>query len=107
MSADNWAICPRCQSGQRVHVADLQRTADGAYGTVSVQEFDAMRSAAEEAAKVELKATFREDYEIGAYDDGMLYISYSGSCSVCGLSAEFKHEERFYSAPVDPQRSEK
>jgi hypothetical protein len=96
MSASNWTKCPRCEFDQRIHAATLRTAADEAYGKVSAAEFEERRAAALAAEAIETKSTFREDYEIGAYSGGVLYISYSGWCSVCSLSTDFKHEERFY-----------
>jgi len=86
VSADNWAVCPRCTARRLTEVARLQGKADAAYGVVSVAEFDALRSAAEEMRNQRPEPTFREDYEFYGVEDGILHISYSGGCKVCGLT---------------------
>ena len=60
MSADNWAICPRC----------LKRAPEG-------------------ADKWEYQ-TFREDYEIWGAEEGFIEVNYSGTCRACGLHLDFE-----------------
>jgi hypothetical protein len=95
MSADNWAVCPRCTANKEAEAAKLRSDADAAYGKVGVDEWKAKDAAAKAAADALplTERTFREDYEVGIYDTEF-GINYSGGCSVCGLSHGFKHEER-------------
>lgn len=96
MSADNWAICPRCASKHEEHVKVLIAALDEAYGKVPVEEFDRLRSECDAEARKELEQTFREDYEIWGAEDGELNVSYSGGCRECGLGHKFKHSETFH-----------
>ena len=61
MSADNWAVCPRC----------LKRAPDG-------------------ADKWEYQ-TFREDYEFWGAEEGHVTATYSARCHVCGLTLNFEN----------------
>ena len=106
MSADNWAICPRCKS-KRVKAADAaQRKADDAYGKVDVEEFDRLRSearrmAAEAISESHDYRTFREDYEIYGAEDGEVVIRYSGGCTRCDLSLTVESE---HPLPIEADR---
>lgn len=89
MSADNWAICPRCH---RRHFEKLRAGAErvkAAYGQVPVEDWDQMRTQQEEAEATPLQATFREDYEFYGAEKGEVISSYSGRCTACGLSLHF------------------
>ena len=96
MSADNWALCPRCKEQRQKDVAVLHEKARTAYGNVPVEQFDEIRAAAEalEAQGDEGLWTFREDYELGVLEDGEFYVTYRGGCSKCSLSHGFKHSEQ-------------
>lgn len=100
MSASNWAICPRCKAREEARIVELQKRADKAYGKVPVDEFDALRRAAETPIDEDALATFREDYEIYGAEDGQLIVSYGGGCENCGLKHSFRHDATFY----DPER---
>lgn len=93
MSADNWAICPRCLARAQKSAADMTASAMDSYGKVSVKEFDERRRKADAFAKDALDerqlTTFREDYEIGLYQ-GAIHVTYDGACATCGLALEFR-----------------
>lgn len=73
MSADNWAICPRCLNEAKINA--------GAFGyLLDPYKFQ----------------TFREDYEIYGAKDGIISVNYAGYCQVCNLSFSFKDERPFY-----------
>src|SRR4051794_29660360 len=97
MSADNWAVCPRCWDNAQRDAAEHKRAVMSLYGQIPVEEFDAKRDTLTEPDR-ETYCTFREDYEIGA-DGGEVVASYRGQCTVCALSCEFGHAKRFWSAP--------
>lgn len=105
MSADNWAVCPRCKAREEARIAELKRRADEAYGKIPVAEFDALRREAETPLDAEKFRTFREDWEIGIFEPDLrqLFISYAGSCSVCGLEAEHRHEATIYDPAEDDE----
>jgi hypothetical protein len=58
------------------------------YGKVPVAEFDRARAAVKPIDQQDY-ATFREDYEITGAKDGIVVVSYGGSCEVCGLELSF------------------
>lgn len=92
MSADNWAVCPRCKARLRVEMETERARVDAAYGVLPVDEFDAMRAAFIARAKAEPPTTFREDYEFWGVEDGVLRIDYGGECQVCGLTFTHRSE---------------
>lgn len=100
MSANNWAICPKCLAGARAFEQQARANVAALYGTVSVAEFDAAREAVQ-AVDPEKFQTFREDYEFYGAETGELIATYSGSCTECGLSCNLNVGKRFW-----PARSE-
>lgn len=91
MSADNWAVCPRCKKNEMNNIAELDRRAEESYGKVSIDDFIVMRLEAQKRREAlpDRIATFREDYEIFGAEDGAIEINYSGYCTECGLKLKF------------------
>ena len=89
MSADNWAVCPRCVTRAKKTEADQLAKVMATYGKIPVAEFDAARAAIK-PVRDEDHRTFREDYEISGASDGDVTVDYSGGCSTCGLRLNFK-----------------
>lgn len=96
MSADNWAICPRCVYNARKEAEERFEAARAAYGNVPAAEYEALRAAAQVPVDPESFDTFREDYEIYGAEDGTITVTYSGSCNTCGLGLHFRIEKPFY-----------
>jgi hypothetical protein len=92
VSADNWAMCPRCAARRAADLARREAEVSAAYGTVPVDEFDRLRTALAEERTKRVDPTFREDYDLGL-DSDEFYVRYRGRCSVCGLHKEFVHSE--------------
>lgn len=92
MSADNWAVCPRCKKQHETAITQADTAAAAAYGSVPVAEFDALRAAADAMRNQYPDKLFREDYEIGGAEDGVVKVSYAGSCKKCTLSLSFEIE---------------
>jgi len=92
VSADNWAVCPRCEKLRQEGLAAERATLDLAYGTVPLVVFDAMRAELEAKLAEHPQRTFREDYEFYGIDEGTLGVSYRGSCKTCGLSFTLSQE---------------
>lgn len=92
MSADNYAVCPRCAKRRENELAARAEKLQAMYGKESLEEFDRARTelAAEQTKR--LAETFRENYEIYGAEDGVVRVTYSGGCSLCSLSLTFKHE---------------
>jgi hypothetical protein len=51
-----------------------------------------MKARAEQKSKTVVGENLREDYEIGIDRDGKFYVSYAGSCDVCGFSYAYEFE---------------
>ena len=95
MSADNWAVCPRCRNRHEANIAKAQLAADAAYGTKSLEEFDALRAEAEAMAALELTPHCREDYEFFGLEDGAITAHYRADCKNCGLKVVFDYVHPF------------
>ena len=91
MSADNWTKCPRCKKQQDQSLAASKARVDEAYGRVPVEQFDRMRRDYEDLRADGRPTTLREDWEIGADDEGEgeFFVSYRASCP-CGFSFKFE-----------------
>lgn len=90
MSADNWAVCPRCLSREEKRKAELKVRARAAYGVMPIEEFDVLRAEADEPIDIQKLHSFREDYEIYGADEGTVTVVYAGSCKVCSLALKFE-----------------
>lgn len=100
MSADNWAVCPRCVARAKKAEADKLATVMASYGKIPVAEFDAARAAIKPVRDEDFR-TFREDYEISGARDGVVTVDYSGHCSTCGLGLDFTDERSIPGADED------
>jgi hypothetical protein len=98
MSADSWAICPRCVAQARAEYDKNVEAVMATYGKVPVEEFDAARAALVAPAMGDFQ-TFREDYEFYGAEAGEVEASYSGHCSKCGLGLDFKVSRKFWPEP--------
>lgn len=94
MSASNWAECPQCAAAVKAEFQARDASIAAAYGAVPVEEFDEMRHTLERdrVKAAEVRATFRENYEISGAGSGVVEVGYSGSCDKCGLTLNFTHE---------------
>lgn len=102
MSADNWRICPKClahaieKRNAAIHKAT--KAANEAYGKVSAVEFMKLDRVVKELELSTLPdaETFREDYNIGTYEDGRFTVDYCGECQErdCNFKVNFKHSEQ-------------
>lgn len=93
MSADNWAVCPRCESVEIEKAEILQREVRESYGVIPFPEWDALR--AEANKPLLLNPTFRENYE-WSLCDGEVYGAYLGKCSICGLETRLECSKRIW-----------
>lgn len=96
MSADNWAICPRCLDEAKAEAQARFQAAFEAYGKVTPEEYERIRDLAQEPIDKDVLQTFREDYEFYGAENGTVTAVYSGHCSKCSLGVDFKHEQTFY-----------
>ena len=92
MSADNWAVCPRCEQHRQSQLKSERAAVASLYGTVPVEEFNDRRDGLVALEAETPPHTFREDYEFYGVEEGTLHIVYSGGCKVCGLKFEHRSE---------------
>lgn len=93
MSANNWAICPRCKADWEMCRAKSQKEHDESYGRISAEKFLENCEKLGEQMKMQLEFTFREDFEIGIYGD-FFEVKYKGKCETCGLEHTFTYGKR-------------
>ena len=92
MSADNWAVCPRCLKREIERREDLDKQVKEKYGKLAQSEYLALV----EKSKVPqqpVKQTLCEDYKLGTNEDGLFEVNYSCGCSVCGYKAKFNYSK--------------
>lgn len=91
MSADNWAICPKCRELAEHKKEVLGDKVSRAYGEVSPEEYlDLVKKLNE---PIEQDRTLREDYEIGIRKTAEFYVRYKAACGVCGFSYAYKYDQ--------------
>ena len=96
MSADSWTACPRCLKTEESNYQKLVEQVAKAYGKVSREEWEALNKRLASFKRLSEEdyedGTFREDYEFYGAETGTVTASYSGYCTVCGLSVTFEHK---------------
>jgi hypothetical protein len=100
MSADNWAVCPRCLHQAKVDLEALKAEAREKYGKVTIEEWEEISTVLAEEVDEENYRTFREDYEFYGVETGTLEISYRGECITCGLKYEHGESKTFWMPPA-------
>lgn len=101
MSADNWAVCPKCLGVAMEAWAKKLMAVQNSYGVAPPEEYMANLKEASNQPDPETFRTFREDYEVGLIDGlnlnraagPMFFVSYSGGCRECGFGHTYNHEE--------------
>ena len=91
MSADNWAICPKCKQTATKAFEKQKLHAGAAYGKVSPDEY--LRLLAAIPQQPALKESLREDYELGILEDGNFYVRYLGECTECAFAFNYKYDQ--------------
>lgn len=94
MGASDWDDCPRCAARAERKISEATTALLDSYGRVPLAVFDKAR-----AVIAEIRApsgSFRESYAISGACEGVITVSYQGSCQVCGLSADFSCEHPFW-----------
>ncbi len=99
MSADNWAICPKCKKIQEKKADENIKMVAAAYGKVPEDEYLKMKKELLNPPKQE--DSLREDYELGIDDEGTFSISYSAYCSECGFKFLFEQTEDTFRERAD------
>lgn len=92
MSADNWAICPKCKKKAEEETTESTREARAAYGAKGEQEYRALLQRSQEP--VAIQATLSEYFDIGIDRQGRFSINYSAGCETCGFKYDYRHEEQ-------------
>ena len=90
MSADNWAVCPKCKEKAERAQAKLLSRVETDYGKIAASEY--LELVEQSQQPVEELHTLREDWEIGIWK-GEFRISYGASCKECGFSHSFEHKQ--------------
>ena len=94
MSADNWAICPKCKDKAiKAYEARVLGLAEK-YGKIPPEEY--IKASRDVHNVEELEETLREDYEFYLDDNGMFHAVY---CAGCDFSFEFKETKTAYAKP--------
>ena len=96
MSADNWAICPKC--AEKADASQQARILGAAekYGKIPADEYVKL---SKEVSKVEeLEATLREDYGFSIDNNGKFHATYRAECSVCDFHFAFKESKQVFTA---------
>ena len=91
MSADNWAICPRCRMRAQKEQAERERRVKEDYGKIPAQDYLNLVDAANNPPQ--LKYELREDYEFYIDPDNRFSAKYSAKCRTCGWEHSFDHCE--------------
>lgn len=100
MSADNWAVCPRCLYAAELLLQARQDETRKQYGKVTIDEWEVLSEVLTEELDTEKLRTFREDYEFWGAEAGLLHIEYSGECTKCGLKCLHEDTKLFWSPPT-------
>ncbi len=96
MSADNWAICPKCTIAKENKREVLKKRLETDYGKVSVTEYKEMIENlkiidGKIANPTQDSITLREDYEIGIDETGEFYVNYQAFCMTCNFEHIYKN----------------
>jgi len=89
MSADNWAICPRCKTRAEKEYNEKAAVAGAMYGNAPPKEY---MTAIAQLKPPRIEETLREYYELGIENDGVFCVSYRAVCA-CGFEFSYEHEE--------------
>jgi len=87
MSADNWALCPKCKKNDITKLIARQRKVADSYGRIPADLYEADVIGLKNWPKLE--HTLREDYEQGIDEDGEYTCSFRAACNVCHFSFTF------------------
>lgn len=91
MSADRWAICPKCKQTEEQKRDAAIKKAKAKYGKVPEEQYRQEIKKAE--ATIHLQSSFREDFEQGMDEDGTYSLTYNGECSKCGFTHTYEFSQ--------------
>lgn len=94
MSADNWAICPKCKMSNDGERESLVKKIKDSYANVSFEQYEenVRRLHEYDLQNKNPNCTLREDYEQGIDEDGIYEVRYGCSCNKCGFEFIFTHK---------------
>jgi len=100
MSADGYAVCPRCLAAAEKKLAEQAEILANGYGTVSVDEYNEAVKAVNEGLGPEFEegeytGTMREDYEFYVRGN-TLHVDYGAQCRVCNLTFNLNQEHTIW-----------
>jgi hypothetical protein len=101
MSADGYDICPACVEKAHNEVQTALDTLAKGYGTLPMEEYEALKAQTRTVVDEEDYRTVREYYEFyqpietRQGKDRVIRADYSGSCDVCKLEVSFRHDHHF------------
>lgn len=93
MSADNWAVCPKCLAKAKANQISAEEV-HAAYGAVPLEEWENLRLRQDEEVDEEEFRTLREDYEYWIDREPMFHSEYGAECTVCDFEHHFSYVER-------------
>lgn len=93
MSADNWAVCPKCAETRRVALEDAKKTLEKSYGKIPVDAYLQLREQTEKQLTELPPESLREDYSIGIYC-GEFSVNYTGRCQSCQYEYRYSFEDK-------------
>jgi hypothetical protein len=99
MSADNWAVCPRCFARALEVAAEQRATVEESYGSIPRDRFLLAVADLKEPNTADFH-TFREDYEFWGAESGTIEWRYRGVCTACSLAAELSGSHELFDAKI-------
>jgi len=90
MSADNWAVCPKCKIRIDKERDELIQKVSSAYDKIPAEEYLRLKSQLNDY--VEYPRELREDYEQGIDEDGEYGVNYRGRCCHQECGFVFKYD---------------
>uniref|UniRef100_A0A6M3L344 Uncharacterized protein n=1 Tax=viral metagenome TaxID=1070528 RepID=A0A6M3L344_9ZZZZ len=91
MSADNWAICPKCRKVALNQKEELAGKAKKGYGKLPPEEYEELLLLSRKP--IDEETTMREDFCMGTDKYGDFSIEYSAFCQNCDFKFKFMHSE--------------
>lgn len=92
MSADSWAICPKCLAKHHAVAAGLAEKARAAYGNVPLLDFMRMSEDAASVKTTGLTDSTLAEYKYVGPDDDKFVVHYQAVCQTCGYRLEYNLE---------------
>lgn len=95
MSADSYAVCPRCRNRLRQNAQSLAQQVITQYGVLPMAEWEALKEHADQAAldaSEGLLDTLKEYKTLELCDNGKLFIRYKAVCDEPGCEFKFDYE---------------